>query len=653
MIQFLCRRCRLVLPLTLFFFARATRASAQDPYISLQPQSLVFCTSPVGEVMFTTTYYNIDDVQWEYAPIGTNNWQPVPGNSAKWLTYDYADEGFLVAPVGDSLVGYQFMCVVWEDETGDSAISNIVTATYAPALPAPTILNHPAHSYICQGDSVTLSVADIVDTVHWYFNGALVSTGQQFTASDTGTYTAMLDNAYGCASAFSAPDSLSLYASPGLPVVSINQTNYGPCAPDTATLTIAGQAGAVYSWYFNDNAAPISGDNGDTIQTVTSGLYSAKVVNTGGCAARSGDVSVSIAPTAAPTTFISSSGTVCQGQTGVTYSIAPDSAGTVYAWSYSGKGATINGDSTTVTVNFGAGATSGVLQVQDSGYACAGSLALTLPITVDSLPGEPGGFINPDSVIDIGNPAPGSIYSYLIPGDSTVDFQWSYSGPVAVQTYGDTLAILQFYNQASSGTLSVSASNQCGTGPARTLNIQTLLPVTVSSFTAKGEVNKALLQWTTTEEFNAGTFILSKTTDHVTWTQLTTVPFSESLSGNTYSYVDVDPGEGMNYYALDAVPAAGGDSVSLDTSVNMDITNPYILLSPNPAPTTLTVTVNAGVFQKAEVFSQLGSVLVTEPINSKASQITIPVSNLPAGIYFLRLTGDLGVQKTKSFMKGE
>ena len=57
---------------------------------------------------------------------------------------------------------------------------------------------------------------------------------------------------------------------------------------------------------------------------------------------------------------------VSQGQNGVGYSVPAIANATSYTWIYTGTGATINGTSNNITINFSATATSGDLTVRGS-----------------------------------------------------------------------------------------------------------------------------------------------------------------------------------------------------------------------------------------------------------------------------------------------
>jgi hypothetical protein len=85
-----------------------------------------------------------------------------------------------------------------------------------------------------------------------------------------------------------------------------------------------------------------------------------------------------------PQPFTTSSPTVCQGQTGVVYTVPPDPTVT-YDWDYSGTGVTINGTTNSVTLDFDAAAQSGILSVTATN-SCGTSAARNLNITVNPQP---------------------------------------------------------------------------------------------------------------------------------------------------------------------------------------------------------------------------------------------------------------------------
>lgn len=85
-----------------------------------------------------------------------------------------------------------------------------------------------------------------------------------------------------------------------------------------------------------------------------------------------------------PDAFTESSSEVCQGQTGVVYTV-PNDPTVTYSWDYSGTGVTINGTGNSVTLDFDASATDGTLSV-DATNGCGTSSDRTIDITVNPIP---------------------------------------------------------------------------------------------------------------------------------------------------------------------------------------------------------------------------------------------------------------------------
>ena len=103
---------------------------------------------------------------------------------------------------------------------------------------------------------------------------------------------------------------------------------------------------------------------------------------------------ITVNPVAAQPGAISGSGTVCQSQNSIAYSVT-NSAGITYTWNYSGNGFSIaTGTGTnSITANYSAAATSGTLSVTGSN-SCGSGTAQTLAITVTPIPTAPTAAIN-------------------------------------------------------------------------------------------------------------------------------------------------------------------------------------------------------------------------------------------------------------------
>ncbi|MGQ1946924.1 glycine-rich domain-containing protein [Geofilum sp. OHC36d9] len=100
------------------------------------------------------------------------------------------------------------------------------------------------------------------------------------------------------------------------------------------------------------------------------------------------------------------------------------------------------------------------------------------------LAAQPGEFITFDSEVCGGS----EDVSYVVPLDATVNYIWSYSGSGVTVNDTDNSALLTFENDATGGTLSVTAENSCNTSAARELEI-TVNPVSSVTLTSDDDDN--------------------------------------------------------------------------------------------------------------------------------------------------------------------
>ena len=154
---------------------------------------------------------------------------------------------------------------------------------------------------------------------------------------------------------------------------------------------------------------------------------------------------------------------VCQGQNSAAYTVPVIANATGYNWSYTGTGATINGTINSITISFANNATSGNLMVNGSNSCGNGTVSANFPITVNALPGA-AGTITGSSDVCQGQAA----VLFLIPSvPNATSYSWSYSGTGATINYGTlNLIYIDFAPNATSGNLTVYATNSCGNGTA-------------------------------------------------------------------------------------------------------------------------------------------------------------------------------------------
>lgn len=97
-------------------------------------------------------------------------------------------------------------------------------------------------------------------------------------------------------------------------------------------------------------------------------------------------IQVTVNPLPAEAGTITGTAIVCQGQTGVAYSVPAIANATSYIWSYSGIGFTPSGTTNAITGSFAANATSGNLTVQGVNACGNGTVSTTYAITINETP---------------------------------------------------------------------------------------------------------------------------------------------------------------------------------------------------------------------------------------------------------------------------
>jgi len=123
---------------------------------------------------------------------------------------------------------------------------------------------------------------------------------------------------------------------------------------------------------------------------------------------------------------------VCRNSSGNLYTVPAEPSSSEYFWNYSGSGATLQGDSLSITIDFSDSATSGSLSIYGRNQDCGVGPASTVMITVNPIPKvtlipfDTVCFNIPGFSLTGGSP-PGGIYS--IDGKQSEIFQPLYEFP--------------------------------------------------------------------------------------------------------------------------------------------------------------------------------------------------------------------------------
>ena len=181
-------------------------------------------------------------------------------------------------------------------------------------------------------------------------------------------------------------------------------------------------------------------------------------------------------------------------------------------------------------------------------------------------------------------------------------------------------------------------------------NMGGVLPVTIINFTAQAEGNRARLNWATATEINHKEFIISRSADGISFSEIGRVAGAgNSSTQRDYVYYDENPMNGNNFYKLEQLDVDG-------RSTTVGIKNvPFAALSriniyPNPVKHTLQVEFKPGIYQKLELTDVNGRLLKASKIGTNDGRQQLDMSKFTSGTFFIRFTGN-GQVETRRVVK--
>ncbi|CAN5800888.1 hypothetical protein BH11BAC4_BH11BAC4_13410 [soil metagenome] len=174
-----------------------------------------------------------------------------------------------------------------------------------------------------------------------------------------------------------------------------------------------------------------------------------------------------------------------------------------------------------------------------------------------------------------------------------------------------------------------------------------VLPVTLSSFTARKAGEIAQLNWTTEQELNSSHFIIERSADGINWNAVASITAAGNSNTHTaYQAFDDSPLNGTNYYRLKQVDRDGAVRYSEVRDLYFSIAF-RLNISPNPATDFINISISAtgtGSYS-IELIDAGGKKLYQEKISGYFSRIN--TAGLSKGIYFVKLVGEKMVMVKK------
>jgi hypothetical protein len=198
-----------------------------------------------------------------------------------------------------------------------------------------------------------------------------------------------------------------------------------------------------------------------------------------------------------------------------------------------------------------------------------------------------------------------------------------------------------------SGTTDITAiqdgnSDYNSTSFLRALTVGISLPVTLVNYDAKLNTNGTVqLTWLTASETNNSYFELQRSTDGISFTTIAQVAGAGNVSQEKrYNFTDLSPLAGTNYYQLVQYDKDGKKTDLGVRSVKVLLKENELTVYPNPSNGIVNVSFDINSYQKVELVDLTGKILLTKTIGKQANTINFDISDLSAGVYNIRLTGE-------------
>jgi hypothetical protein len=180
-----------------------------------------------------------------------------------------------------------------------------------------------------------------------------------------------------------------------------------------------------------------------------------------------------------------------------------------------------------------------------------------------------------------------------------------------------------------------------------------ILALGCMDFTAFKKDNAIHIQWTCGQDSNNLNYILQRSLDGMHFDDIYTALPGSSITANHYTYQDYNYSNGNNFYRIQSTNA-GGNKIQVCPIVKVVASRPDLVFSlvNNPLNSWLRLKANSqfSTAIRAQIYDMQG-----RQVSSTIYKVMIgttyfdyPTSLLPAGIYFLRLTGD-GLNKSIFF----
>lgn len=165
------------------------------------------------------------------------------------------------------------------------------------------------------------------------------------------------------------------------------------------------------------------------------------------------------------------------------------------------------------------------------------------------------------------------------------------------------------------------------------------LPITLITFNAKSNNSGVKLNWQTALEENIRQFEIEYSIDGISFIYLGNVPAKNAATGSVYSFLHAIVYDGAILYRLKITDNGGSFKYSdiVRVVLNDNVKN---MITPSVISNgVMNVNLYNRKYKSLQLISMNGTMVLKKDIAAQSGNIKVPVSNLAAGIYMVRLIG--------------
>lgn len=169
-----------------------------------------------------------------------------------------------------------------------------------------------------------------------------------------------------------------------------------------------------------------------------------------------------------------------------------------------------------------------------------------------------------------------------------------------------------------------------------------IAPVILTNFDVQSVNNENVLNWSTSQEIISNYYAIEHSTDGSSFETIGQVAAAgNSSTTRNYTYTDLNPSAGINYYRLKIVDLDNSVKYSDIKSVRNTAGNISFTAYPNPAFETLYLTIQSKKSDRAvlSVTNVAGQVVIKDEVNITTGNNKVPVkvNKLSAGTYIIKV----------------